>query len=179
MREPQQIARPFLVTAIAWFEIVRAGLILSIAMSPLPSGMDLATNPAAQMATVNLAAIEDFTRHDFAEDIDRNPRYSEDEINMAIKAALAVPFAAPFVILGVGLLSRKSWARGYTAATSVFIGLLWIRGVAYGAWGDSDVSRPGMAQSLPTVGVALLLNGLVFLYLTFGYGVAGAFEKKR
>ena len=179
MREPQQIARPFLVTVIAWFEIVRAGLILLIALSPLPGGTDFATSPAAQMVTVNLAVIEDFTHHDFAEEIDHNPHYSKAEINMAVKAALALPFAAPFVILGWGLLSKKRWARGYTAATSVFIGLLWIRGVAYGAWGDSDVSRPGMAQSMPTIGVALLLNGFIFLYLVFGFGVAGAFEKKR
>jgi hypothetical protein len=164
---------------IAWFQMVRAGLILLIAVSPLPGGMDLATNPAAQVATVNLAAIEEFTHHDFAEDIDRNPRYSEAEINMAVKAVLAVPFAAPFVILGAGLLSRKRWARVYTAATSVFIALLWIRGVAYGAFGDSDVSRPGISQSMPTIGLALLLNGFIFLYLAFGYGVAGAFEKKR
>lgn len=179
MREPQQIARPFLVTGIAWFEIVRAGLILLIAASPLPGGTDLATNPAAQVVTVNLAAIEDFTRHDFAEDIDHNPQYSKAEINMAVKGALAVPFAAPFAILGVGLLQRRRWARGYTAGVSVFVALLWIRGLAYGAFGDVDIIRPGFSQSMPMIGVALLLNGFIFLYLVFGYGVAGAFERKR
>jgi hypothetical protein len=158
---------------------MRAGLIVLVALSPLPGGMDLATNAAVQVATVNLASVEEFTHHDFAHEIDHSRNYSDTEINMAIKTALAVPFVAPFVILGAGLLLRKRWARVYTAATSVFIGLLWIRGVAYGAFGDSDVSRPGMAQSLPTIGIALLLNGFIFLYLTFGFGVAGAFEKKR
>ena len=179
MRDQERTARPLLVTVIAWFEIVRAGLIVLIALSPLPGGMDLAMNPAIQVATVNLASVEELTHYDFSHEIDHNRQYSDIEINMAIKGVLALPFAAPFIILGTGLLSLRRWARGYTAATSVFIALLWIRGVAYGAFGDSDVSRPGISQSMPTIGIALLLNGFVFLYLTFGYGVAGAFERKR
>jgi hypothetical protein len=61
----------------------------------------------------------------------------------------------------------------------VFVALLWIRGLAYGAFGDVDIIRPGFSQSMPMIGVALLLNGFIFLYLVFGYGVAGAFERKR
>jgi hypothetical protein len=56
---------------------------------------------------------------------------------------------------------------------------LWVRGVAYGAFGNSDVSRPGISQSMQAIGLALLLNGFIFLYLAFGYGVARAFDKKR
>jgi hypothetical protein len=180
LREPQQTARPFLVTAIGWFEIVRAGLILLIALSPLPGGTDLAANPAMQVATINLMSVEDFTHYDFAHEIDHNPHYSDTEINMAIKAALALPFAAPFVILGAGLLSKKRWARRYTAGVSICLALLWIRGLAiYWAFGNSDVSREGISIALRTIGLALLLNGFIFLYLSFGYGVAHAFDQKK
>jgi hypothetical protein len=168
------------VTAIAWFEIVRAVLIMLVALSPLPGGTDLAAKPAVQVATVNLMSVEDFTHHDFAGQMDNKLHFTDTEINMAIKAALALPFAAPFVILGVGLLSRKRWARGYTAAISVCVALFWIRGIAiYFAFGNNDVSRPGISQSMQTIGLALLLNGFIFLYLAFGYGVADSFDRKR
>jgi hypothetical protein len=158
---------------------MRAGLILLIALSPLPSGTDFAANPAFQVATVSLASVDEFTRYDFAHEMDNKPHLSDSAINMAIKTALALPFAAPFVILGVGLLSQRRWARVYTVATSASIALLWIRGVSYGAFGDNDVSRPGAGQSVQTIGLALLLNWFMFLYLAFGYGVADAFEQKE
>jgi hypothetical protein len=177
---PQQSSRPFLVTAIAWFEMVRAGLILLIALSPLPGGTDLATNPAAQVATINLMSVEDFVHYDFAGQMDNKPHISDAAINTSIKAVLALPFAVPFVILGAGLLQRRKWARGYTAATSVGLVLFWIRGLAiYWTVGNADVSSAGISQSLYTIGLALVLNGFIFLYLMFGYGVASTFEQKR
>jgi hypothetical protein len=168
--EPLRAKRTFPITAIAIFEFARAGLMLMIALRPwVGRGLDLASNTAVQVLTLGPRPYHPMRL------IGGQPD-SSDYVGVLLALGLGVPFAA----VGWGLWCMKKWGRRYAAASSLLIVLFEIRGLMfYWALRDLPASHTRPATSLQNALMGLCLNGIIFLYLGAGDGVAEAFGEKE
>jgi hypothetical protein len=164
--KPQRTERPFPITAISLFEFARAGLMLVIALRSWGGrGLDLASNAVVQVLT--LGARQYGSVRLFGGQPDGG-----DYLGVLLGLGLGVSFAA----IGWGLWRMKKWGRGYAAATSLLIVLFGIRGLMFDwAFEGLPTSHSRPAVSLQNVMMGLCLNGIIFLYLIFGDGVAQEF----
>ncbi len=183
MEEAQRTKLPFLVIAIAFFEFARAGLILFVALSPMSNyRTDLVPKQTVQVVTMNMFFIPVSANESFLW-TGYPPDKSEQKLDLMYNLLLMVPIAVFFAWIGVGLLWRKKWGRGYAVAASVLFVLFWLRGLAF-TWpfDHSSIGNPYSmisAQTWQSIYMALTLNAIICLYLVYGNGVAEAFGEKK
>lgn len=183
MEEPRRTKLPFLVIAIAFFELARAGLILLLVLSPMPKyRTDLVPKQTLQVVTTNMFFIP-VSRNESHLWFQHTPDESELKLDLMDNLLLMVPIAVFFAWIGVGLLWRKKWGRGWAATTSALFVLYWLRGLAID-WAFDHSKLGGRysrlsAQTWQSIYMALTLNAIICLYLVYGNGVAEAFGEKE
>jgi hypothetical protein len=159
------------VTLIALFEFARAALILLIGLNPwILRGANLVSNVAVQVVTANDPRNQFLRVYPW--------QLNSDDLDNILGLLGCTLLAVPFAAFGWGLLRLKSWGRGYTAASSALIVVYWIRGLMID-WALPANTYSRYRLTLPTLWMALFLNGMIFLYLIFGKGVAQQFGEKE
>jgi len=171
---------PIGVMAVALFEFARGGFMLLVSLGLWPSPQ-LAVLSTSVMQVVTLNAAFFYIPHN--EDPDRLP-FAEDPAvvrsDRIIRSLVVAPLAVLSVYIGFSMLLRKPRGAMLAVVWSAMTVLYWLRGLLV-SWGFGETKRLYFTspQTKQSILMALGLNVLIALYLTYGEGPSEFFTPKK